>query len=82
DLILMDVQMPEMDGVETTRAITRLEMAERPYIVAVTANALQGDRERCLQAGMIDYVSKPIHMPELSAAIKKCPRMASHPLPH
>ncbi|MBL0157175.1 MAG: PAS domain S-box protein [Bryobacterales bacterium] len=70
DVILMDVQMPEMDGHEATQEIRRLlPAAQQPWIIALTANALPGDRQRCLDAGMNDYISKPIQGPELSAAI-------------
>jgi len=72
DVVLMDVQMPEMDGLEASRQIcARWPRGERPYIVAMTANAMQGDRERCLEAGMDDYVSKPIRVNELVAALSK-----------
>jgi PAS domain S-box-containing protein len=69
DVILMDVQMPEMDGLDATRAIRKLDIRQ-PYIIAMTANAMQGDRELCLAAGMEFYVSKPIRIPELVAALK------------
>jgi PAS domain S-box-containing protein len=73
DIILMDVQMPEMDGLETTRRIVAHlpDAAQRPWIIAVTANAMQGDRERCLTAGMNDYISKPIDRTELAAAMER-----------
>jgi CheY-like chemotaxis protein len=67
----MDVQMPEMDGLDATRAIRQLEIEKQPRIVAMTANAMQGDREMCLAAGMDDYVSKPIRVAELSEALLK-----------
>ena len=75
DLLLSDVQMPEMDGLEATRQILeRWPEGERPWIVAMTAEAMSGDRERCLAAGMNDYVAKPIRVEELVAAIKRTPR--------
>ncbi|HEX8990288.1 MAG TPA: GAF domain-containing protein [Anaerolineales bacterium] len=69
DVILMDVQMPEMDGLDATRAIRKLKGVQQPRIVAMTANAMQGDREMCIAAGMDDYVSKPIRVAELSQAL-------------
>jgi CheY-like chemotaxis protein len=71
DLILMDLQMPELGGVEATMLIREREKSTGGHIpiVALTANALAGDRERCLNAGMDDYVSKPIQVKELFAAI-------------
>ena len=71
DLVLMDVQMPEMDGLSATRSICQQwSYAKRPRIVAMTANAMQGDQEECLEAGMDGYMSKPIRTEELFRAIK------------
>jgi len=66
--VLMDVQMPEMDGLEATRRIVA-NGSQRPRIVAMTANAMQGDREMCLAAGMDDYVTKPIRVDQLVEAL-------------
>jgi PAS domain S-box-containing protein len=72
DLVLMDLQMPEMDGLEASRLIRRKFAADRqPKIIALTANAMQGDREICLEAGMDDYISKPVKLPEIAAAIRR-----------
>jgi CheY-like chemotaxis protein len=72
DVVLMDVQMPEMDGLEATRRIcARWPVGQRPRIVAMTANAMQGDLEICLAAGMDDYVAKPIRVQELAAALER-----------
>ena len=72
DVILMDVQMPEMDGLETTRAIhSDGATKHHPRIVAMTANAMQGDREECLAAGMDDYITKPIQVKVLHAVLER-----------
>ena len=73
DVILMDVQMPELDGLEATRRIVQRRPDHRPRIVAMTANAMQGDREACLAAGMDDYVTKPIRVDALVQALSATP---------
>jgi CheY-like chemotaxis protein len=74
DVVLMDVQMPEMDGLEASRRITaKWTPNKRPRIVAMTANAMQGDREECLAAGMDDYVTKPIRVDQLVEALNRVP---------
>lgn len=65
----MDLQMPEMDGLEASRLIVQRWPDNGPRIVAMTANAMQGDREACLAAGMDDYVTKPIRVDALIAAL-------------
>ena len=73
DIVLMDVQMPEMDGLEAARRMCALwpHRRDRPWIIALTANAMQGDREACMAAGMDDYISKPIKTEELAAALDR-----------
>jgi CheY-like chemotaxis protein/HPt (histidine-containing phosphotransfer) domain-containing protein len=73
DVVLMDMQMPEMDGLEASRRICQeWTAAQRPRLIAMTANTMQGDREACLEAGMDDYVGKPIRVDELQAALERC----------
>lgn len=72
DVIFMDVQMPEMDGLEATRTIAQDYPADkRPKIIAMTANAMQGDREKCLEAGMDDYISKPVLVEEVQRVLER-----------
>jgi CheY-like chemotaxis protein len=89
DLVLMDCQMPELDGYDATRAIRKAEEARgesrdgaarsRMPIVALTANAMQGDRERCIDAGMNDYLSKPFSQAEIGAVVERWSRPAAAP---
>ena len=75
----MDVQMPEMDGLEATRQIcARWQSDERPTIIAMTANVMEGDRETALDAGMDDYVAKPIRVEELVAALRNARRKGNN----
>src|SRR5262249_27663636 len=74
DIIFLDMHMPEMDGYEAARRICKRaagEPAARPRIIAMTGDAMQGDRERCLEAGMDDYISKPVRIAELKAALER-----------
>ncbi len=71
DLVLMDIRMPEMDGLQATRIIRQKWPANGPKIIAITAYALQGDKEKCIEAGMDDYISKPIKVNELAEVLKK-----------
>lgn len=71
DLVIMDIQMPKIDGLEATKAIRKREQQTGQHlpIIAMTAHAIKGDRERCLSAGMDEYISKPIHIEELQAVL-------------
>jgi len=78
DLVLMDVQMPEMDGIQATEEIVeRIDANDRPWIVAMTANAMDGDRERCIEARMNGYISKPIRVEEIVEAVLTTPLSTS-----
>ena len=76
DIILMDVQMPEMDGLQAARAIRAgpTATATSPWIIALTANAMEGDRESCIECGMNDYVAKPMRAADLAAALERARR--------
>jgi CheY-like chemotaxis protein/HPt (histidine-containing phosphotransfer) domain-containing protein len=82
DVVLMDMQMPEMDGLEATRRICKRWIpTRRPRIIAMTANAMRGDREQCLDAGMDDYISKPVRIDDLVQALERCaPPAAPEPI--
>ena len=71
DIVLMDVRMPEMDGLQATRTIRQRWPVNGPKVIAITAHALQGDREKCLSAGMDEYITKPVKMIELSDVLKR-----------
>jgi CheY-like chemotaxis protein len=80
DVLLLDVQMPEMDGFETARRVVehwRNSETPRPRMIAMTGNAMQGDREKCLEAGMDDYVTKPVRVEELRAMLEKWGHVAT-----
>ena len=70
-LIFMDIQMPEMDGIEATKQIIAQWGNQRPLIVAMTANALNSDKEKCLAIGMDDYISKPLTIDQVKTGIEK-----------
>jgi two-component system, sensor histidine kinase len=71
DLIFMDMQMPEMDGLEATRQIRRINSSELTPIIAITANSMADDREKCFESGMNDYIAKPFKASEIRAAIER-----------
>jgi two-component system sensor histidine kinase/response regulator len=71
DIIFMDLQMPEMDGLEATRRIRNAPLPDQPVIIALTANTMQGDEEECLSVGMNDYIGKPVNLDELVGKLQK-----------
>ena len=79
DLILMDLQMPEMDGLSATAAIREQNLESQPYIIALTANAFEEDRQRCLRAGMNDYLSKPVRRAQLAEAFLRFEQATANP---
>jgi CheY-like chemotaxis protein len=70
DVVLMDVMMPEMDGYETTRAIRKIDEFRNIPIITVTAKAMKGDREKCIEAGASDYITKPVNLDELISLLR------------
>ncbi len=80
DIIFMDVHMPEMDGLEATRKIVNSHLAsERPKIIALTADAMSGDKEKCIESGMDDYITKPVRLEEVISAVKRWAPLQSKP---
>jgi CheY-like chemotaxis protein len=71
DLVLMDIKMPEMDGITAAKVIRELQPEKGPRIVAITAFAMEGDREKCLEAGMDDYIAKPVQINQLAEMLGK-----------
>jgi CheY-like chemotaxis protein len=71
DIVLMDIMMPEMDGYDTMRAIRAIDRFAKLPIIALTARAMKGDREKCIEAGASDYIAKPVHTDQLLSLLRQ-----------
>ena len=81
DIVFMDVHMPEMDGLEATRKIVNSHRASgRPKIIALTADAMSGDKEKCIEAGMDDYISKPVRLEDVLSILKRWAPLQTRPV--
>ncbi|NJN51303.1 MAG: response regulator [Gammaproteobacteria bacterium] len=81
DVVLMDVHMPDLDGLETSRRIRSRYPRESPWIIAMTANAMHGDRDACMAAGMNDYLAKPVSIAALQHALAAAHKQPAAPTP-
>jgi CheY-like chemotaxis protein len=81
DLVLMDIMMPEMDGYEAMRTLRRDSRFAKLPVIALTAKAMKGERERCVEAGASDYISKPIDPARLLSVMERWLEQASNVAP-